>query len=61
MSGFRDEEIWVEAQAAQLRRYDMTAQDIANKLSGASLDVPGGVLRGEVERQVRAGSGLNGG
>ena len=54
MSGFRDEEIWVEAQAAQLRRYDMTAQDIANKLSSASLDVPGGVLRGEVERQVRA-------
>jgi multidrug efflux pump subunit AcrB len=54
MSGFRDEEIWVEAQAAQLRRYDMTAQDIADKLSGSSLDVPGGVLRGEVERQVRA-------
>ena len=54
MSGFRDEEIWVEARAAQLRRYDMTAQDIADKLSGSSLDVPGGVLRGEVERQVRA-------
>ena len=54
MEGFREEEIWVEARAAQLRRYDMTAQDIADKLSGASLDVPGGVLRGEVERQVRA-------
>ena len=54
MDGFRDEEIWVEAKAAQLRRYDMTAQDIANKLAGSSLDVPGGILRGEVERQVRA-------
>ena len=54
MSGFRDEEIWVEAQAAQLRRYDMTAQDIADKLASSSLDIPGGILRGEVERQVRA-------
>ena len=54
MDGFRDEEIWVEAQAAQLRRYNMTAQDIADKLAGSSLDVPGGILRGEVERQVRA-------
>jgi multidrug efflux pump subunit AcrB len=54
MNGFRDEEIWVEAQAAQLRRYNMTAQDIADKLAGSSLDVPGGILRGEVERQVRA-------
>ena len=35
----------------------MTAQDIADKLSGSSLDVPG-VLRGEVERQVRAVGGL---
>ena len=32
----------------------MTAQDIADKLAGSSLDVPGGILRGEVERQVRA-------
>jgi multidrug efflux pump subunit AcrB len=54
MEGFRDEEIWVEAQAAQLRRFDMTPQDIADRLAGSSLDVPGGVLRGEVERQVRA-------
>ncbi len=54
LEGFRDEEIWVEAQSAQLRRFDMTPQDIANKLAGSSLDVPGGVLRGDVERQVRA-------
>ncbi len=54
MEGYRDEEIWVEAHAAQLRRYDMTPDDIANKISGSSLDVPGGVLRGAVERQIRA-------
>jgi multidrug efflux pump subunit AcrB len=50
----RDEEIWVEADSAQMRRYDMTPDDIGRKLASASLDVPGGVLRGSVERQVRA-------
>lgn len=53
-AGLRDEEIWVEAEAAQLRRYKMTPTDIAAKLAGSSLDMPGGVLRGDVERQVRA-------
>ena len=52
--GYRDEEVWVEAEAAQLRRYDMTPDEIGRKLAGSSLDVPGGVLRGAVERQVRA-------
>ena len=52
--GFRSEEIWVETKAEQLRRYDMTPDDIGGKLAGSSLDVPGGVLRGPVERQVRA-------
>ena len=54
LDGYRDEEIWVEAQSAQLRRYDLTPQNIADRVAGSSLDVPGGVLRGEVERQVRA-------
>ena len=54
MEGFRDEEIWVEAHPSQLRRYNLTTQDIAGKIAGSSLDVPGGVLRGDVERQVRA-------
>ena len=52
--GLRDEEIWVEADGAQMRRYDMTPDEIGRKLAGSSLDVPGGVLRGAVERQVRA-------
>lgn len=54
MEAFRDEEIWVETHPSQLRRYDLTTQDIAGKIAGSSLDVPGGVLRGAVERQVRA-------
>jgi len=54
LSGFRDEEIWVEVKPSQLRRYDMTTSDIANKVASSSLDVPGGVLRGNVERQVRS-------
>ena len=54
LEGFRDEEIWVETRAAQLRRYDMTTTDIGNKVASSSLDVPGGVLRGDVEQQVRA-------
>ncbi|MDC0148561.1 efflux RND transporter permease subunit [Alphaproteobacteria bacterium] len=54
MLGFREEEIWVEARPSQLRRYDMTTSDIASKVASSSLDTPGGVLRGDVERQVRS-------
>ena len=54
MSGYRDEEIWVEAEGAQMRRYNMTPNEIGDRLANSSLDVPGGVLRGDVERQVRA-------
>ena len=53
LEGYRDEEIWIEAHAAQLRRY-ADADEIAARVAGSSLDVPGGVLRGDVERQVRA-------
>ena len=54
LEGYRDEEIWIEAHAAQLRRYALTPDEIAARVAGSSLDVPGGVLRGDVERQVRA-------
>lgn len=58
----RDEEIWVEVLPSQLRRYDMTVGQIAARISESSLDVPGGVLRGDIERQVRAvGLALNAG
>lgn len=52
--GLRDEEIWVEVRPSQLRRYDMTSGQIAERIAGSSQDVPGGVLRGDIERQVRA-------
>lgn len=54
LEGFRAEEIWIEAKAEQLRRYDLTPADIGTRVANSSLDVPGGVLRGDVERQVRA-------
>ena len=54
LEGYRDEEIWIEARAAQLRRYAISPDAIAERVAGSSLDVPGGVLRGAVERQVRA-------
>ena len=47
--GLRDGEIWVETEASQLRRYDITNGQIAGKVAGSSLDVPGGVIRGKVE------------
>lgn len=52
--GLRDEEIWVEVRPSQLRRYDLSAGQIAARIAESSLDVPGGVLRGDIERQVRA-------
>ncbi len=52
--GMRDEEIWVEAHPDNLRRYDLTIGMIANSIQRSSLDVPGGVLRGDIEKQVRA-------
>ena len=54
LEGYRAEEIWVEARGEQLRRYDLTPADIGTRVANSSLDVPGGVLRGDVERQVRA-------
>ncbi len=54
LSGFRDEEIWVETRPSQLRRFNLTTGEIAQKIAASSLDVPGGVLRGDIERQVRA-------
>lgn len=54
MSGFRDEEIWVETRSSELRRYDMTTSDIGGKIAASSLDTPGGVLRGDIEQQVRS-------
>ena len=52
--GVRDEEIWVETRVEQLRRYGLTPDDIARAIRASSLDMPGGLLRGDTERQVRS-------
>ena len=52
--GLREEEIWVSVRPSQLRRYDLDSGAIAQRIASSSLDVPGGILRGDVERQVRA-------
>ena len=54
LEGYRDEEISVEVHSSQLRRYGLSPNEIAARIAESSLDIPGGVLRGDVERQVRA-------
>ena len=50
----REPEIWISTRPEQLRRYNLTPQLIAARVENSSLDVPGGILRGAVEQQVRA-------
>lgn len=52
--GARDEEIWVEVRIDQIRRYDLTINQIANAIRSSSLDMPGGLVRAETEKQIRA-------
>ena len=52
--GARDEEILVTIRPDQLRRYGLTHAEVANRIAQTSLDMPGGVLRGAVEQEVRA-------
>ena len=52
--GARDEEIWVEVEPETLRRLDLTLDDIAARIAGASQDLPSGDTRGGVERQIRS-------
>ena len=51
--GARDEEIWVEVRRSK-RRYDLTINQIANAIRSSSLDMPGGLVRAETEKQIRA-------
>ena len=43
--GARDEEIWVEVRIDQIRRYDLTINQIASAIRSSSLDMPGGLVR----------------
>lgn len=53
-SGARDEEIWVRIKEADLRRLDLTLDDVARRIRADTRDLPSGVLEGEVEMQLRA-------
>ena len=52
--GARDEEIWVEVEPVTLRRLNLTLDDIARSIAGASLDLPLGDTQGGPERQIRS-------
>ncbi|MGC6476111.1 MAG: efflux RND transporter permease subunit [Parvibaculales bacterium] len=52
--GARDQEIWVETKAEQTRRYNLTPEQISLAIRQSAQDMPGGLLRGDRERQVRS-------
>ncbi len=54
LTGFRDEEIWVNVRPEELRRLDLTVSDIATKIKQISLDLPSGTLDGTIDKQIRA-------
>ena len=55
VSGVRDSEIWVEVPDAELRRLDLTLNDVAGRIDSESLDLPAGtVFSGAVSRQIRS-------
>jgi multidrug efflux pump subunit AcrB len=56
LAGVRPLEIRIEIPQAQLRRYGLTLQDVANQISVASVDLPGGGIKtakGEILLRVK--------
>ena len=53
MSRARDEEIWVTVHEAALRRIDFAQGDIITAIQNNIRDAPSGVLKGDVEMQLR--------
>ena len=53
MSRARDEEIWVTVHEAALRRIDFAQGDIITAIQSNIRDAPSGVLKGDVEMQLR--------
>jgi multidrug efflux pump subunit AcrB len=54
LNGVRDEEIWVEVDAGNLRRLDLTLGAIASRIAETSRDLPAGTISGAAERQLRS-------
>ena len=53
LSRARDEEIWVTVHEAELRRIDFAQGDIIRAIQNNIRDAPSGVLKGDVEMQLR--------
>jgi len=53
-NGMRDEEIEIVVPERELRRLNMTVDEIASRVKRNTLDRPSGNLKGAVERQIRA-------
>ena len=52
--GLREDEIWVEVSEENLRRFDLTLDDISRRIRNSSEDLPSGTLSGLVEKQIRS-------
>lgn len=52
--GARDEEIWVDVNRRELRRLNMSLNDVARVIQSNSKDVPLGTIAGGFERQLRS-------
>ncbi len=56
LSGTRDEEIWIELREADLRRLNISIEEVAQKVRDNTQDQPAGTLDGGSELQLRAKS-----
>lgn len=56
LDGARDEEIWVQVKERDLRRLDLTLDQISQRVRQSTQDMPAGRLEGDVEVQLRAKS-----
>ena len=56
LSGTRDEEIWIELREADLRRLNISIDEVAQKIRDNTQDQPAGTLDGGSELQLRAKS-----
>ncbi|MBN9669296.1 efflux RND transporter permease subunit [Roseibium aggregatum] len=54
LNGYRSPEYQVEIPERELRRLDLTIEDVADEIAGNTIDIPAGNLDGAVERQIRA-------
>ncbi len=54
LNGARDEELWVRVREYDLRRLDLSLQDISRRIKEETRDMPSGTIEGDVDIQLRA-------